>query len=180
MATEELTDLENSFDINDPLAPPVLLDLPLDAQIPQTYIEEESLRLQMYRRIAGMTHLESIDEMRREMIDRFGTDDETGNVPEEVENLFYQIRVKILALRANVQNIGRELDQLVIRSEALENINRAALERRLLQAFGSAPNRNDPDAAIPRVARRAVYLPIDEAEKWRGALVRTLEIMAYS
>jgi transcription-repair coupling factor (superfamily II helicase) len=176
----ELTDLENSFDINDPLAPPVLLDLPLDAQIPQTYIEEESLRLQMYRRIAGMTHLESIDEMRREMIDRFGTDDVTGNVPEEVENLFYQIRVKILALRANVQNIGRELDQLVIRSEALENINRTALESRLRQAFGSAPSRNAPDAAIPRVARRAVYLPIDDAEKWRGALVRTLEIMAYS
>ncbi|MCC6458281.1 MAG: transcription-repair coupling factor [Caldilineaceae bacterium] len=176
----ELTDLENSFDINDPLAPPVLLDLPLDAQIPQTYIEEESLRLQMYRRIAGMTHLESIEEMRKEMVDRFGTDDVTGSVPEEVENLFYQIRVKILALRANVQNIGRELDQLVIRSEALENINRSALESRLHQAFGSAPNRNDPDAAIPRVARRAVYLPIDDAEKWRGALVRTLEIMAYS
>jgi transcription-repair coupling factor (superfamily II helicase) len=176
----ELTDLENSFDINDPLAPPVLLDLPLDAQIPQTYIEEESLRLQMYRRIAGMTHLESIEEMRKEMVDRFGTDDVTDSVPEEVENLFYQIRVKILALRANVQNIGRELDQLVIRSEALENINRAALEGRLHQAFGSAPSRNDPDAAIPRVARRAVYLPIDDAEKWRGALIRTLEIMAYS
>lgn len=178
--TTELTDLENSFDINDPLAPPVLLDLPLDAQIPQTYIEEESLRLQMYRRIAGMTHIESIDEMRREMLDRFGTDEATENVPEEVENLFYQIRVKILALRANVQNIGRELDQLVIRSDALENINRSALEARLRQAFGSAPSRNDPDAAIPRVARRAVYLPIDDAEKWRGALVRTLEIMAYS
>ncbi len=67
---EELTDLEVSFDIEDPLAPPVLLDLPLDAQIPQTYIEEESLRLQMYRRIAGMTQLESIDEMRREITDR--------------------------------------------------------------------------------------------------------------
>lgn len=180
MPKTELTDLENSFDINDPLAPPVLLDLPIDAQIPQTYIEEESLRLQMYRRIAGMTHLESIDEMRREMIDRFGTDDETKGVPIEVENLFYQIRVKILALRANVQNIGRELDQLVIRSEALENINRAGLERRLVQAFGSAASRHTLDSAIPRVARRAVYLPIDEEEKWRSALVRTLEIMAYS
>ena len=179
-AATDLSDLENSFDINDPLAPPVLLDLPLDAQIPQTYIEEEGLRLQMYRRIAGMTHLESIDEMRREMIDRFGTDDVTENVPEEVENLFFQIRVKILALRANVQNIGRELDQLVIRSEALENINRTALESRLRQAFGRTPAPGDIDTAIPRVARRAVYLPIDEAEKWRSALVRTLEIMAYS
>ena len=175
----DLTDLENPFDVNDPLAPPVLLDLPIDAQIPRFYIEEEGLRLQMYRRIAGMTHLESIDEMRREMVDRFGVDKETKSVPEEVENLFYQIRVKILALRANVQNIGRELDQLVIRSEMLENMNRQALERRLLQGFGVA-GRPDPDAAIPRVARRAVYLPLDDEEKWRGALLRTLEIMAYS
>ena len=174
------SDLDNPFDLNDPLAPPVLLDLPLDAQIPATYIEEEGLRLQMYRRIAGMTHFESIDEMRRELVDRFGSDELTNSVPEEVENLLFQIRVKILALRANVQNIGRELDQLVIRSEALENINRAALERRLRQAFGAPSGRDDLDQAIPRVARRAVYLPIDDEEKWRAALVRTLEIMAYS
>jgi transcription-repair coupling factor (superfamily II helicase) len=176
----QLLDLESPFDVNDPLAPPVLLDLPLDAQIPQTYVEEESLRLQMYRRIAGMTHLESIDEMRKEMLDRFGTDDETGSVPEELENLFYQIKVKIRALRANVQNIGRELDQLVIRSDTLENINRAALEGRLRQAFGQTPGVEYPPDEMPRVARRSVYLPIDEAGKWRQALVRTLEIMAYT
>ncbi|HXF61415.1 MAG TPA: transcription-repair coupling factor [Caldilineaceae bacterium] len=178
--TPELLDLEAPFDLNDPLAPPVQLDLPLDAQIPQTYIEEESLRLQMYRRIAGMTHLESIDEMRKEMVDRFGADEETGTVPEEVENLFYQIRVKILALRANVQTIGRELDQLVIRSDLLENINRAALERRLRQAFGQLPGVQYPEDEMPRVARRAIYLPIDDEGRWRMALVRTLEIMAYS
>jgi transcription-repair coupling factor (superfamily II helicase) len=173
-------DMQAPFDLHDPLAPPVLLDLPLDAQIPQTYIEEESLRLQMYRRIAGLTHPESIDEMRKEMIDRFGADDETGSVPIEVENLFYQIRVRMLALRANVQNIGRELDQLVIRSDAFENIDRAALERRLRQAFGQMPDGDYSLEEMPRVARRAVYLPIDDEGKWRTALVRTLEIMAYS
>jgi transcription-repair coupling factor (superfamily II helicase) len=173
-------DLQSPFDLRDPLAPPVLLDLPLDAQIPQTYIEEENLRLQMYRRIAGLTHPESIDEMRKEMLDRFGSDDETGSVPVEVENLFYQIRVRMLALRANVQNIGRELDQLVIRSDAFENIDRTSLERRLRQAFGQMPDGDYTLEEMPRVARRAVYLPIDEEGKWRTALVRTLEIMAYS
>lgn len=173
-------DLQAPFDVHDPLAPPVLLDLPLDAQIPQTYIGEESLRLQMYRRIAGLTHPESIGEMRKEMVDRFGTDDETGSVPVEVDNLFYQIRVRMLALRANVQNIGRELDQLVIRSDAFENIDRSALERRLRQAFGQMPHGDYAPDEMPRVARRAVYLPIDEEGKWRTALVRTLEIMAYS
>ena len=84
------------FDLEDPLAPPVTLDLPLDARIPAWYIEDEDLRLQLYRRIAGITHPEMLDEMRQELIDRFGKDAETGSVPEEIENLFFQIRVKIL------------------------------------------------------------------------------------
>ena len=100
------------------------LDLPLDARIPVWYIEDEDLRLQLYRRIAGITHPEMLDEMRQELIDRFGKDAETGAVPEEIENLFFQIRVKILATRAGVDRIGRDMDNLVLHSDALENMDR--------------------------------------------------------
>jgi len=174
------TDLETPFDLEDPLAPPVQLDLPIDAQIPQRYIDEEGLRLQIYRRIAGITHLESLDEMRQELIDRFGKDEETGSVPDEVENLLFQIKVKILALKAGVERIGRELDQLVLRSEALENMNRPAMQRRIRLGLGQVDDDNiDPEHSA-RVARRAIYLPVDEEGAWKIALVRTLEIMAYS
>ena len=88
--------------------PPVILDLPIDARLPAWYIEDEALRLQFYRRIAGITHPEVLDEMRQELVDRFGKDTETGATPEEVENLFFQIRVKILATRAGVTRIGRD------------------------------------------------------------------------
>ncbi len=171
---------DTPFDVDDPLAPPVQLDLPLDAQIPQTYIADDGLRLQLYRRIAGVTHLETLDEMRQELIDRFGKDEETGSVPEEVENLLFQIKVKILALKANVVRIGRELDQLVLRSEALENMNRPAMQRRIRLGLGQIDDENiDPEQAA-RVARRAIYLPVDDEGNWKIALVRTLEIMAYS
>ncbi len=168
------------FDINDPLAPPVTLDLPIDAKIPQPYIPEDGLRLQMYRRIAGVTHQEDIDEIRRELIDRFGADEETGGVPEEVENLLFQIRVKILALQAGVEKIGRELDQLVLHSEALENMNRPSLQHRIRQGLGQIEAGDLAPDDMARVARRAIYLPIDEAGHWKTALVRTLEVMAYS
>ncbi len=177
---QSATNLETPFDLEDPLAPPVTLDLPLDAQIPQTYIAEENIRLQIYRRIAGVTHVERIDEMRQELLDRFGTDAETQSVPEEVENLLFQIRIKILALRAGVSRIGRELDQLVLHSEALENMNRPAMQRRLRQGLGQLNDENIVPDTAARVARRAIYLPIDEAGHWRTALVRTLEIMAYA
>jgi transcription-repair coupling factor (superfamily II helicase) len=171
---------ELPFDLADPLQPPVQLDLPLDARIPATYIEDEELRLQLYRRIAGITHPEMLDEMRRELIDRFGKDAETGSVPEEVDNLFFQIRIKSLAARAGVDRIGRDMDNLVLHSEALENIDRRTLERRLRIGLGRISE--DDASFIPedaaRVGRRAIYLPIDEAGQWRQALLRTLEIMA--
>ncbi|MEZ4864316.1 MAG: transcription-repair coupling factor [Caldilineaceae bacterium] len=176
-----ITELPDTpFDLEDPLAPPVQLDLPLDAQIPETYIADEGLRLQLYRRIAGVTHLETLDEMRQELLDRFGKDEMTGAAPEEVENLLFQIKVKILALKAGVERIGRELDQLVLKSEALENMNRPAMQRRIRIGLGQVDDDNiDPEQSA-RVARRAIYLPIDEEGAWKVALVRTLEIMAYS
>lgn len=168
------------FDVNDPLAPPVTLDLPIDAKIPQTYIADDGLRLQMYRRIAGITQLEDIEEIRQELIDRFGEDEETHGVPEEIENLLFQIKVKIMALRAGVEKIGRELDQLVLHSEALENMNRQALQHRIRQGLGQLPESHLSPEEMARVARRAIYLPVDEEGQWRTALLRTLEVMAYS
>ncbi len=177
---ETAVEQPSPFDLNDPLAPPVTLDLPLDARIPEAYIADEGLRLQIYRRIAGMTTVDEIEEMRRELIDRFGPDVETHSVPVEVENLLFQIRVKMLALQAGVANIGRELEQIVVRSETLENMNRKVMERRLQMALGHLEDENFMPEEAARVGRRAIYLPVDEASKWKSALVRTLQIMAYS
>ena len=116
----------------------------------------------------------------QELTDRFGTDDETGGVPEEVENLLFQIKVKILALRAGVEKIGRELDQLVLHSDALENMNRASLQHRIRHGLGQLDTGDRNPEEMARVARRAIYLPVDEAGHWKTALVRTLEVMAYS
>jgi transcription-repair coupling factor (superfamily II helicase) len=167
------------FDLADPLQAPVQLDLPFDARIPATYIEDEEIRLQLYRRIAGITHTEMLDEMRKELVDRFGKDEETGGVPEEVENLLFQIRIKILATRAGVSKVGRELDHLVLHADALENMDRRTLQRRLRLHLGKL-NEEDgthiPDEGA-KVARRAIHLPIDDEGQWQHALVRTLQVM---
>ncbi len=158
------------FDIEDPLTPPVQLDLPIDARIPISYVEDLNLRLELYRRIAGITHPDALADMRRELEDRFGKDAETGSVPEEVENLLFQIRVKILAGRAGIDRIGRELDNLVLRSEALENMDRKTMERRLQLALGKLSA--DDNAFVPqdaaRVGRRAIYLPLDDEGLWQS------------
>lgn len=169
------------FALDDPLAPPVTLDLPILAEIPATYVAEENLRLQLYRRVAGLTSRSEIDVMRQELIDRFGTDPETDSVPEAVENLFFQIWVKILALKAGIPNVGRRRDQIAIRTEEeLGDKARRALQQKLrlgLGRIGEADEQFIAEESV-HVGREAVYLPIDEEGRWRDLLVHTLEIMA--
>ncbi len=139
----------------DPMAPAVTLDLPLRALIPEEYVAERALRLRLYRRIAGVTDTAAIDVLAEELVDRFGP------MPVEVQNLLYQVRIKVLALAAGVSAIGRDTEQLVLRSDDLETVDRQRLQARL------------GDAA--RVARRAVWIPITDA--WPETLERTLRAM---
>ncbi|MFZ2489304.1 MAG: transcription-repair coupling factor, partial [Anaerolineae bacterium] len=145
----------DAISYDDPLAPAVTLDLPLRAIIPETYIEAQALRLRLYRRIAGVTDTAAIDALVDELQDRFGP------LPVEVQNLLYQVRIKVLALAAGVTSIGRDSEQLVLRSDALEHVDR----QRLQQHIGDAG----------RVARRAIWIAINE--NWQDALDRTLRAL---
>ncbi|MBA3489667.1 MAG: transcription-repair coupling factor, partial [Longispora sp.] len=50
----------------------VKVDLPVDAHIPHDYIGSERLRLEMYRKIAGVRDAEGLDAVAAELRDRYG------------------------------------------------------------------------------------------------------------
>ncbi len=172
------------FDLDDPLAPPVALDLPLVAEIPGDYVTEEGLRLQLYRRIAGITREDELAEMRQELLDRFGSaDPKTPVLPPELDNLFYQIRVKIGALKADVGKIGRRLEQLAIMPNNMEKTmpvkDRRELQRRLQLHLGRRDENDDrflPNIGV-HIGKEAIYLPIDEEGRWQEDLLRALAVL---
>jgi transcription-repair coupling factor (superfamily II helicase) len=86
--------------------PPASVDLPLTAVIPEGYIPSRDLRLQLYRRMADMKTLAELNSLEDELVDRF------GKLPEEVENLLYQLRVKLLATMAGISTITIENGQI--------------------------------------------------------------------
>ncbi|MBN1934572.1 MAG: transcription-repair coupling factor, partial [Anaerolineae bacterium] len=141
-----------------PLERQVQITLPLEAAIPVDYVADETLRLQLYRRLAGLATQEDIEAVRGELEDRFGP------LPEATQNLLYQLWVKVLAVWAQVDAIVSEYKQIVIRAEALEEIDRAALQSKVGERV--------------RVQRREIRLPIADETVWRAELVRTLELMA--
>ena len=182
------------IELDDPLAPPVTLDLPLRAEIPATYVEDEGLRLQLYRRIAGLNSQHDLEEMKKEIEDRFGKDPETNSIPLELRNLFYQIQVKMEALKAGILNIGRRRDQIAIRLPQgfplraigesgvakgdLDDGTKRKLQYFLRMALGSTTDEGEfvPNNAI-HVGREAVYIPIDEDGRWRTFLVDSLKAL---
>jgi transcription-repair coupling factor (superfamily II helicase) len=143
---------------SDPLAPPVALELPLPSRIPETYVAETSLRLQLYRRLAGLTDIGAVEEMEKELADRFGPP------PPEVVNLLYVVRVKILCLRAGVSAISQQDEELALQNEALAGVDRKELQRRL------GPG--------TRVGLRQLWLPMSGGTGWQEPLLRVLRTMA--
>ncbi|HWP83340.1 MAG TPA: transcription-repair coupling factor [Bacteroidota bacterium] len=69
------------------------VDVDVEAFIPEFYVESDTERLDFYRRLYKAQTFEELEEMRRELRDRF------GEYPEEVEHLFRVVELRILASR---------------------------------------------------------------------------------
>ena len=75
------------------------VDLCLDAYIPPAYIPNESQKLDIYKRIAGIENGEEAEDMLEELLDRF------GEPPRSVQNLLAVAELKALAHRAYITEI---------------------------------------------------------------------------
>ncbi len=141
-----------------PLAEGIQLNLPIPAYVSESYLPEEKLRLRLYRRLAGVTTLKGVNDMAKEMEDRF------GEMPEPVANLLYQLKLKVLARQAGAKSITTEFGQLIIRADTLQNVDRAGLHRRL-----------NPGV---KVTPRQVSLPLHpKQEIWQAELEKALRLM---
>jgi transcription-repair coupling factor (superfamily II helicase) len=133
----------------------IRIDLPIPARLPEEYVPDVRLRLQVYRRMADLGSMDQIDAMEQELADRFGP------LPPDAQNLMYQLRLKALARDAGVGTIGIEGDRLALVSES------------------DYPNRTSLQGALrgrASVSRRGIWLPMEPG--WRRELVSVLECVA--
>jgi transcription-repair coupling factor (superfamily II helicase) len=67
--------------------------------IPETYVQDLTVRLGLYRRVAALAERSEIDSFAAELVDRFGA------MPEEVRNLLDIIELKRLCRAAGVDKV---------------------------------------------------------------------------
>ncbi len=88
-----------------------VVDIRVEAYIPETYIEDEALKLEMYKKISSVADKESMAEIRNELIDRF------GEIPEEIENLIKISLIQSLGQSLGMKRVtrhgGKTLDQMI-------------------------------------------------------------------
>ncbi|MBE5921205.1 MAG: transcription-repair coupling factor [Lachnospiraceae bacterium] len=75
------------------------VEMSIDAYIPATYIKNESLKLDMYKKIAGMAHARDREEIEDELLDRF------GEMPRPVRNLLSISELRTAAHAAGITEV---------------------------------------------------------------------------
>lgn len=83
-----------------------LVDIDLDAYIPDAYIRNESQKLDIYKRIAGIESTEECEDMLEELLDRF------GDPPKSVLNLLAVADLKVKAHRVYVKEIAERPEEI--------------------------------------------------------------------
>lgn len=136
---------------------PVNVELPLPSAIPADYVPDQLIRLGLYRRMADMRAMSELDALTEEFNDRFGPPSDA------VANLFFQLKLKLLAQGSGIVSMTTENGQIVIRF-----------------ADNQVPNDLPDLGSNVRVGKMALWFPYQDVLNWQEELLNVLEKIAES
>jgi transcription-repair coupling factor (superfamily II helicase) len=102
-----------------------VIDVPIEAVIPESYIPAEEARLALYRKLAATKSYAGLRDVQEEMIDRFGP------LPPEVALLIELARLRIRARDVGITSILEREGQVFIRPVTGSQLDQQALRREL-------------------------------------------------
>ena len=119
----------------------VEISLPLPAFLPSDYISDSRLRIEFYYRLDKAEEVKSLKELEEELRDRF------GELPGEVRNLLWMVKLKLLASQRGIRFIRWKEGELRIggprakdffEEMGIAGVKRLPGERRVKLAFSEA------------------------------------------
>jgi transcription-repair coupling factor (superfamily II helicase) len=135
--------------------PQAVIDLPVEAHLPDDYVPDEAQKLELYRRLARARSGGDLAAFRQEVIDRYGP------IPDPVARLIEVAELRLAAEAAGVASISREEGWLVVRFGA--GLTRATAMR--LLAGPALPGLRPSDVTFASNQVR-LRLPADPRKGW--------------
>ena len=90
-----------------PELPEPVVEIPVDAYIPGTYIVDGKQKVDIYKKIAGADTVQKVSDVTAEIIDRFGAP------PASVDNLLNITKLKALARELGFASITKERNEII-------------------------------------------------------------------
>ncbi|MFO1441923.1 transcription-repair coupling factor [Bacillus sp. Bva_UNVM-123] len=84
------------------------LDLEVDAYIPDAYISDGHQKIEMYKRFRGAASIEDVEELKEEMLDRF------GDYPEQIAYLFQMSEIKVHGELIGIETIKQTKNEVLM------------------------------------------------------------------
>ena len=139
-----------------PTPPTVSLDIPTDAFLPAEYVTKEELRLEAYRRLAQVTTVDEVADIRAEWEDRYGP------VPTEAEMLLVIGELRAECIRCGIPELQVTGDRQRGRQARLSGLELKASEsmrlKRLARSAVVKEQQRQVVVPIPRDTTPAVFL----------------------
>ena len=142
-------------------APQAVVDLPVEAHLPDEYVPDEAQKLELYRRLARARSAGDLAAFRQEVLDRYGP------MPDPVTRLIEVAELRMAAEAAGVASISREEGWLVVRFG--EGLTRATAMRLLAGPPLPGLRANDVTFASNQVRLRLPGGPAQGVDAHPGA-----------
>ena len=107
----------------------IRIDLPVDAHLPEGYVNDPQARIEAYRRLAGATAGEEVEDVAAEWRDRF------GQPPPEAERLLEIARLRVEAIRIGINEIVSRRREICLAPVHLVQSQEIRLERLMPRAI---------------------------------------------
>ncbi len=125
------------------LAEPVRLDVNVDAYVPADYIAYEQAKIDVHRRLASAVEVAEIEQLREELVDRFGPP------PEPVENLLALQRARIKFGQAGARTVSFRGERLAVVPIELDSRRARRLREELPEASYES-SRSQVSVRVPK------------------------------
>ena len=137
-----------------------LIDITVDAYIPERYIPDASGRIEAYKRIAAISGKEDASDVLDELIDRY------GDPPAAVQGLVDISLARVQAAKLGIYEVTQQKDNLILYSDRLQ----AAAMKPLMAAFGGR-------VMLSAAAKPYLSVTVKTGEKPLDILVSALDLL---
>jgi transcription-repair coupling factor (superfamily II helicase) len=154
---------------------PIVIDLPVPANLPDDYVSDGEQKVALYKKIANAQSYEKLEKVKEELVDRF------GRLPEETRNLLAIVDLKLRARELTIPSIRAKDGRLTILLPFFEELSLNRKHKLWVATKWKAKHENSalimtglfgvaagkPEYPPAKVLLEKVQLILDQLKRWQ-------------